>query len=184
MQDVAWHAFSERMSCEDRWPVDCVPIGWPLTPARARELVEGAISVLASVAALEDRHLESLDDDNPLWQEMQRLEAKLAALIHIVNQLQASAGALPPSETLRFNAVGAVLPAARVPSGEAMLLRLHFDVCRHLPLELAARVDRVLDDGRVFVVFALPSDALDEAIERHIFRHHRRQIAEKRHLTN
>lgn len=183
MQDVAWQAFSERMSCEDRWPVDCVAIDWPLTPERTRELVEGAISVLASVAALEDRHVENLDDDNPLWQEIQRLEAKLTAVVHMVNRLQASAGALPPFETLRFNAVGAVLPAALVPSGEAFLLRLHFDACRHLPLELAARVDRKLDDGRVFVIFALPSDALDEAIERHIFRHHRRQIAEKRHLT-
>jgi hypothetical protein len=184
MQDAAWQAFSERMSCEDRWPVDCVAIDWPLTPARTHDLVEGAINVLASVAALEDRRVENLDDDNPLWQEIQRLEAKLAAVLNMVNQLQTSTGALPPPATLRFNAVGAVLPAALVPASDALLLRLHFDVYRHLPLELAARVDRVLDDGRVFVVFALSSEALGEAIERHIFRHHRRQIAEKRHLTN
>ncbi|TAL86747.1 MAG: PilZ domain-containing protein [Rhodanobacter sp.] len=184
MQETAWQAFSERMSCEDRWHVDCVAIDWPLSSARAAELAERALSVLTSVAALEDRRVENSDDENPLLPEIQRLEAKLTALVYMVSQLLESTGALPARQRLRFNAIGAVLPAASVPPDKGLLLRLHFDACPNLPLELAARVERKLEDGRVFVVFALPNEALGEAIERLIFRHHRRQIAEKRHLTN
>jgi len=183
MQDVAWQAFSERVSCEGQWHADCVTIDWPLPAVRANQLVERAVTVLASIAALEDRRAETVDDDNPLLQEMQRLDAKLTALVDIVNQLLVPADALPPRQLLRFNAVGALLPATLMPSGEALLLRLRFDVCRSLPLELAARVERVFDDGRVFVAFSPLSDVLGDAIERLVFRHHRRKVAVARQLT-
>jgi hypothetical protein len=62
-------------------------------------------------------------------------------------------------------------------------VRLRFDVCRSLPLELAAKVERRLGDGQVFVVFAAPGDVLGDAIERLVFRHHRRKVAETRQLT-
>ena len=183
MQDVAWQAFSERVSCEGQWHVDCVAIDWPLTTAGANQLVERAATVLASIAALEDRRAEAVDEASPLQQEIQRLDAKLTALIDIVNLLLVPASALPPRQPLRFNAIGAVLPAVLIPPGEALLLRLRFDVCRSLPLELAARVERTLDEGRVFVAFAPVGDALGDAIERLVFRHHRRKVADARQLT-
>ncbi|HTM27885.1 MAG TPA: PilZ domain-containing protein [Rhodanobacter sp.] len=48
---------------------------------------------------------------------------------------------------------------------------------------LAARVERQFDDGRVFVVFAPHGDALSDAIERLVFRHHRRKVAGARQST-
>ena len=68
--------------------------------------------------------------------------------------------------------------------GRDVLLRLRFDVCRSLPLELPAQVERRFDDGRVFVVFAPLSDVLGDAIERLVFRHHRRKVAEARQLAD
>jgi hypothetical protein len=84
---------------------------------------------------------------------------------------------LPSRQPLRFNAVGAILPAALVPPGEAFLLRLRFDTCLSLPLELVARPEKPLDESRIFAVFAPLGDALGDAIERLVFRHHRRKVA-------
>ena len=183
MQDHAWQAFSERVSCEDLWHVDCTPTEWPLPAIRASRLAERNANTLAVIAALEERRAEAGDDDSPLMQEMLRMDAKLNALIDIVNQLLVPANTLPSRQPLRFNAFGAVLPASLVPAGEAFLLRLRFDVCRSLPLELVARQEKPLDDSRMFVVFAPLSDALGDAIERLVFRHHRRKVAEARQLT-
>jgi hypothetical protein len=181
MQDDAWLAFSERVSCEDRWRFDCVAVGWPLPAAEAARLAERNAHVLATIAVLEERRADSADEDNPVLQEMARLDAKLTALVDIVNRLLVPADGLPAREPIRFNGVGAVVPAACVPADDGvLLLRLRFDACPSLPLELPARVQRRFDDGRVFLVFAELSDATSDAIERFVFRHHRRKVAESR----
>ena len=182
MQDHAWQAFSERVSCEDQWHVDCAPIEWPLPTIQVSRLAERNANTLAVIAALEERRAEAGDDESPLMQEMLRMDAKLNALIDIVNQLLVPISTLPSRQPLRFNAIGAILPAPLVPPGEAFLLRLRFDMCRSLPLELVARREKPLDDGRIFVVFAPLSDVLGDAIERLVFRHHRRKVAEARQL--
>jgi hypothetical protein len=115
---------------------------------------------------------------------MLRMDAKLTALVDIVNQLLVPSSTLPPRQLLRFNAVGALLPAGMMPPGDAVLLRLRFDLCRSLPLELPAQVSHQFDDGHTFVVFTLPGDALSDAIERLVFRHHRRKVAEARQLPH
>ncbi|MGH8157248.1 MAG: PilZ domain-containing protein [Rhodanobacter sp.] len=184
MQDDAWQAFSERVSCEDSWHVDSEPLAWPLPDAMAQAMAERNMATLATIAALSERHADLAEDDSPVMQELQRMDAKLSALIDLVNHLLVPLSNLPSRQSLRFNAIGAVLPAALVPADDAsLLLRLRFDECRSLPLELAARVDRQLDDGRIFVVFVRQSEAQGDAIERLVFRYHRRKVAESRQLT-
>ncbi|WP_426700488.1 PilZ domain-containing protein [Rhodanobacter sp. Col0626] len=183
MQDDAWLAFSERVSCEEDCHVDCERLEHPLSPTQILCLAERNANTLAAIAALEERRADIGEDDSPLMQEMLRMDAKLTALVDIVNNLLVPTNTLPPRKLLRFNAVGALLPATLVPAGDALLLRLRFDLCRSLPLELAARVERHCDDGRVFVAFAPQGDALSDAIERLVFRHHRRKVAEARQLT-
>lgn len=180
MQDDAWQTFSERVSSEESLHADSEPLSWPPQEAHLLRLAERNATTLAAIAALEERRADLGEDDNPLMQEMLRMDAKLTALVDIVNHLLVPTDTLPPRQLLRFNAVGALLPASLVPPGEALLLRLRFDLCRSLPLEMAARVERRFDDGRVFVVFAPPGDALGDAIERLVFRHHRRRVAEAR----
>ena len=184
MQDDAWLTFSERVSCEDDCHFDCEPLENPLSPAQAQRQSERNAHVLATIGALEEHHADAGEDDSPLMQEMLRMDAKLNALVDIVNLLLVPSSNLPPRQSLRFNAIGAVLPATLVPTGHvSLLLRLRFDVCRSLPLELVAQVERPLDDGRVFVAFAPLGDAVGDAIERLVFRHHRRRVAETRQLT-
>ena len=184
MQDDAWQTFSERVSCEDSWHVDSESLIWPLPDAMVQRLAERNAATLATIAALSERHADNAEEDSPVMQELLRMDAKLTALVDIVNQLLVPSSDLPPRQILRFNVVGAVLPATLVPADQtSLLLRLRFDVCRSLPLELAAKVERQFDDGRIFVVFASQGDVVGDAIERLVFRHHRRKVAEARHLT-
>ncbi|KQX95144.1 hypothetical protein ASD22_14760 [Rhodanobacter sp. Root480] len=182
MDANSWDEFEQRVSCDESLHVDSEAMPWPDAQAHQARLAERNLNTLSAVAALEERYAET-DDDSPLMLEIQRMDAKLTALVDIVNHLLVPASVLPPRQALRFNAVGAVLPAALVP-GDTLVVRLRFDVCRSLPLELAARVERRLDNGHVFVVFAAPGDVLGDAIERLVFRHHRRKVAETRQLTS
>jgi hypothetical protein len=182
MDANSWDEFEQRVSSDESLHADSEAMPWPEAQAHQARLAERNLNTLSAIAALEERYAET-DDDSPLMLEIQRMDAKLTALVDIVNHLLVPASVLPPRQTLRFNAIGAVLPAALVPPGDSLIVRLRFDVCRSLPLELAARVERRLDDGQVFVVFAAPGDVLGDAIERLVFRHHRRKVAETRQLT-
>ena len=175
-----WDEFEQRVSVEESLHVDCEPLAWPAPQAQLLWLAERNANTLAAIAALEERRADLAEDDSPLMQEMLRMDAKLTALVDIVNQLLVPASTLPPRQLLRFNAVGALLPASLVPAGDAMLLRLRFDLCRSLSLELPARMGRRFDDGHVFVEFTSLGDVSGDAIERLVFRHHRRKVAEAR----
>jgi hypothetical protein len=182
MQDDAWLMFSEQVSCEDYCHLDGVVLEQPMAPTQLHRLADRNLNALAAIAALEERHAET-DDDSPVMLEIQRMDAKLTALVDMVNHLLVPGSSLPPRQWLRFNALGAVLAAASVPAGELVLLRLRFDVCRGLPVELPARVERRLDDDQVFLAFVSQGDVVSDAIERLVFRHHRRKVAEARQLT-
>ncbi len=182
MNTGRWDEFEQRVSIEESLHVDCELLAWPPPHEQLLWLAERNANTLAAIAALEERRADLAEDDSPLMQEMLRMDAKLTALVDIVNQLLVPASTLPPRQLLRFNAVGALLPASLVPEGEAVLVRLRFDLCRSLPLELPAQRERRFDDGRVFVVFNPLGDVLGDAIERLVFRHHRRKVAEARQL--
>jgi len=177
MTTSAWNEFEQRLACEDSWHADSQPLAWPVPESLAQRLAERNTAALASVAALEERRAENVDDDSPVMQELLRLDAKLNALVDMINRVALPADALPPRQPLRFNAIGAVLPAALVPAGEALLLRLRFDACPGVPLELPARVERRFDDGGAFVAFHAMGDGVAASLERFVFRHHRRKVA-------
>jgi hypothetical protein len=177
MTASAWNEFEQRLACEESWHADSQPLAWPVPDALAQRLAERNTAALASIAALEERRVENADDDSPVMQELLRLDAKLNALIDMINRIALPADALPPRQLLRFNVIGAVLPATLVASGEALLLRLHFDACPGVPLELPARVERLFDDGRAFVAFHALGDGVAASLERFVFRHHRRKVA-------
>ena len=177
MSMTAWDEFEQRLSCEASWYADSAPLAWPLPEALVQRLAERNVAALATLAALEERRADNTDDDSPMMQELVRLDAKLTALVDIVNRLVLPDKHLPSRQPIRFNALGAVLPAALVPAGEALLLRLRFDVCRSLPLELPARRQRQFDDGQVFVAFESLGDGVAASLERLVFRQHRRKVA-------
>jgi hypothetical protein len=184
MTSGRWDEFEQLLSVEESLHVDGEPLAWPPPQEQLSWLAERNANTLAAIAALEERRADLAEDDSPLMQEMLRMDAKLTALVDIVNQLLVPASTLPPRQSVRFNAIGAVLATDFAAGGEAMLLRLRFELCRSLPLELPAKIERRFDDGRVFVVFTPMADVLGDAIERLVFRHHRRKVAEARQLSD
>jgi hypothetical protein len=178
-----WDEFEQRLSCEASWYADSAPLEWPLSETLVQRLTERNTAALATLAALDERRADSTEDDSPVMQELVRLDAKLTALVDIVNRLVLPDNHLPPRQPIRFNALGAVLPAALVPAGDALLLRLRFDVCRSLPLELPARPVRQLADGEVFVAFEALGESVAASLERLVFRQHRRKVAVTRQAT-
>lgn len=179
MTDALWLAFSERVCVDDQLRLALLPRGDGASSLA--QLGERNLSTLASIAAIEERRADSADDDSPVLQELARLDAKLNALVDIVNRLLVPTSALPARAHVRFNAIGALVPAALLPAeGDAVCMRIHLDACPSLPLELPARVRRRLDDGLAFLAFEPLGDAAADAIERFVFRHHRRKVAEAR----
>ncbi len=182
MNTARWNEFEQRVSVEELLHVTAEPLAWPVPQAQAAWLAERNGNTLAAIAALEERRVEITEDENPLVQEMRRMDAKLTALVDIVNRLLAPASSLPAQHLVRFNARGAVIPTELVPTGDAMLLSLRFDHCRSLPLELPAQRESQVDGSHTFVAFTTLNDVLGDAIERLVFRHHRRKVAEARQL--
>ncbi|HEV2538906.1 MAG TPA: PilZ domain-containing protein [Frateuria sp.] len=177
MTASAWNEFEQRLACEGSWHADSQALAWPVPEALSQRLAERNAAALATVSALEERRADNADDDDPVMQELMRLDAKLNALIDMVSRLSLSADALAPRQELSFNAIGAVVPDALASVGEELLLRLRFDACPSVPLELPARVDRRLGDGRTFIAFRGLGDGVAASLERFVFRHHRRKVA-------
>jgi hypothetical protein len=109
MIEETWKAFSERVTWDGRFHATCEPADH-LAPAALASINDRNANVLVAVAALMDRRVDTGEDDNALSQEVARLDAKLNVLMEIVNRLLLPQSALPPRISLRFNAVGAVLP--------------------------------------------------------------------------
>lgn len=177
MTTDAWDAFEQRLASDEMLHADSEPLPWPPAPELLQQLADHNATALTTLATLEERRADERDDDNPLMQEIRRMDAKLTALVDIVNQLLAPATTLPPRHAVQFNAVGAIVPRVLVPMGAGLLLRLRFDACLSLPLELAGQVVRELTGERVFVAFVMQDDATGDAMGRLVFRHHRRKVA-------
>jgi hypothetical protein len=180
MSDEGWVEFSERVAWDARFHATCEP--GPRPDAAALALINDRnASVLVAVSALMDRRSDTSEDDSPLTQEVARLDAKLNVLMEIVNRLLLPQSGLPPRIALRFNASGAVLPWDGLPAvGQTALLKIHFDACRALPLELPGVRLAGPTDGKGFLGFEGLTEPVRDGIERLVFRQHRRQIAEAR----
>lgn len=146
-------------------------------------LAERNAHVLVAIALLEERPRTERDDAGPLAPEFARLDGKLNLLIEIVNHLLLPAAALPPRQRLRFNGLGAEVPQALLPPGAMQgRLRVHLDACLALPLELACRVESMRGDT-AFLAFHAFGDAVEEGLDRYVFRQHRRKLADERQST-
>lgn len=170
---------------------DCLRMSWTpepdLRPERAAGLEASNLAVLNSVAALESGISTRLRDEQPeLYRELERLGARLDLLLDLVGRLANSdAQTLDPRplevalDRIRFR----LQPGESRPSGSGVL-RIFLHAAVPQPLALAGRIDQVSAgaDGASWAEFrpAPISESLGEALDQHVFRHHRRMIAERR----
>ncbi|WP_460500312.1 PilZ domain-containing protein [Dyella jejuensis] len=176
--DQTWQAFSQRMTYQGDPYLGAE--AFTFTREAVARLNERNVHVLRTLDSLDERRAESADDDTPLMQELQRMDSKINVLLDIVDRLLLPETLLPARQPVSFNAVGALVPASVLPASDTLLIRLHFDACRALPLELPARRGSVSENGRAFIYFCELNEMVEDGLERFVFCHHRRKVAEAR----
>ncbi len=170
---------------------DAMPLSWVEGP-----LVEGIdlarmnaenLQLLGAESSLEEvRVHDAMKDESPaLAHELQRLEYKLNILLRLTAELSARQNALPRPEPVRLSAAGLEWVGTDGPRvGTTGLVTLYINPALPQPLRLSCRVigERDADGRRVAQLqFAGLSDSVAEAINKLIFRHHRRLVAGAKH---
>jgi hypothetical protein len=177
--DDKWQQFSERMAYEGNLHIAIE--AFDPTPDAVARYNERNLHVLRTLDSLEERRAENnSDDDSPIMQELQRMDSKINVLLDIVDRLLMPVTLLPERHPVRFNAIGVTMPENLLPSSDVLLIRLHFDTCRALPLELPAQLGKRSEHGQAFVYFCQLTELVEDGLERFVFCHHRRKVAEAR----
>lgn len=142
--------------------------------------------LLGAEGSLDDvRVTEALKEESPaLVAELQRLEFKLNILLRLVADLASRNAGLPEPQAARLTAQGLEWSGDQAPpSGASGLLSAYINPALPQPLKLPANVigERLQDGVRVAQLqFVGLSEGVVDALEKLIFRHHRRLVAGSR----
>ncbi|TKS53977.1 hypothetical protein E4582_03790 [Luteimonas yindakuii] len=167
--------FADVLSCELALPVSIAT-----SDSRGRQAQ--AVTLLSGLAQIEDlRKDDGGEEHGDLPLLAQRMDAKLDLILALLGRLARQVDGMPEHE-LRWSRHGLRIDLADVPAldaGTPVLVKLQ--PADWLPdhLELPATVLDVVGH-RVWLAFADLRPDLAEALDRHLFRLHRRQIAEQR----
>lgn len=174
--------FDETLSCDLDLPADFV---------RGNGGVRSSVTehLLRSIALVEDSRGEDKDDRGETSVSQQRIEAKLDLVLVLMGRLVRQQGDALPLRPLRWSRRGIRLqlgPRSGAVAGSQGLVRLqpsdwlpdHVD----LPVQVLAEAANGAGGHYVWLRFADLGDGLEMALERHLFRVHRRQIADARRL--
>lgn len=175
--------FDETLSCELALPAEFRIGSAVIRPGTAETL-------LRSVALVEDaRSDDGHDDRSDATLQVQRLEAKLDLVMVLLGRLVRQSAQDLPLRPLRWSRRGIRIEQGMrtgAPAGSQGVIRLqpcdwlpdHID----LPVVIVAEAANGAGAHYLWLRFEGLSDALEMALERHLFRLHRRQIAEARRL--
>jgi len=181
--------FDGRVSFRSRMPLQWTPLVAALDDGQLAAVNEQNLALLRAVAALEERHTETSDSQQvALSPEFQRLEAKVDLLLTLVGQIRSSDGLIPSSQSIELAAEGASWwpEADSMPdsAGTEGMLELSLATYSAQPLVIPTRIEGQAEwEGKPAVIgrfFGLNDTCLD-ALEKFVFRHHRRAIAGARH---
>lgn len=172
--------FGDVLACEELRPASFVAGG--LDPAAIHADSLHAETFLQAIAVVEDGRTDDPDEHGPSTLALSRIESKLDLLTILVGAMLQGTDRDPP-RVLRWSAVGAHLPdAAPTPPGTVGSLRIQpsdwLPQTLRLPVEVLASATGL--GGGLWLRFDNLSPGLATALERHLFRVHRREIAERR----
>lgn len=168
--------FDDAVSCHDRLPAQFVADG---VDGRAVEsLFERAEALLRTIAQIEDAGDE---DDRGADPALQRIEAKLNVLLELVGAMAAQRSAAPAPVDLRWSRHGmSIAHAGPADVGQVGLVRLQPAAWLPQLLELPCVVIAVAARPPQLWLRTDPlPPSLETALERHLFRLHRRAIARR-----
>jgi len=178
--------FSDRVNFRTELPLQWRSREKPFDQGQLASLNEQNLALLRAVSALEERHSDSPESHQLPLPEVQRLEAKLDLILTLVGQIRAASDIIPSSVTVELSAAGLAwwpreegAPAI----GEIGVVSISLATYAAQPLVLPGEVVAQADwDGgpAVLVVFDGINEVVADALEKFVFRHHRRAIAGSR----
>jgi hypothetical protein len=181
MAHAAWQSFVDRIAWEGTAQVACEVLDAPLDAARRARLDELNAGVLATLGMLGERSAAEPSGDDATAATLARLDAKLDVLLEMFNRHLAGSVRMPARHKLRFNTRGILVEGWQPQAQQAaVLVRVHFDACAGLPLELPGMATASPDGTGGFVAFEDLPEGIRNGIEHLVFRQHRRQLAEAR----
>lgn len=170
--------FGDALGCEERLPAAFEPGARPAAGA-----AHGAALLLRTLAVMEEGGEPEREDDDPRAAELSRIEAKLDLVLALLGAVAAARAPALPEVPVRWSRLGARLQLPAPPAVPAGVLRVHLDPRLPQPLELPVRVVGTEAIGTGWLAWMRFEDldpALEAALERHVFRRHRRAVAEAR----
>ena len=161
-----FHEFRSRLNCRI------------LGDAAARGLM-----LLRALAMMDDGAEGERDEADPRAAELSRIEAKVDLVLARLGAVLSARAESLPATALRWSRLGARLRLASSPARPDGVLRVHLDPRLPQALELPARLvgtERLGGECLAWLRFEGLDPALEAALERHVFRRHRREVAESR----
>lgn len=182
---VRAQVFGDSLACDELRPAAFVP--GPLAPAAVRSACLRAESLLRALAVVEDsRGVEEGEERGPHELALNRIEAKLDLLTALVASKLGDH--FDPLRPLRWSAHGAcleldrdALPAQAAGATGALRVQPSDWLPEALLLPATVVADLAAGESRqLWLRFGPLTPTLESALERHLFRVHRRAIAESR----
>lgn len=175
------HPLLEGLVYEDRLALQWSTIEVKPDAIEKAALEDSNLEVLRTVFALGDYYAEPVDEPASVAQELARLDFKLNLVLDLVGEVLSYYHELPPRIPVRLAAQGIQWEAAQAPPPQALVsIELYLNARYPRALRLLGRVQSVtpLAQGlRSVVMFEDTGEAVQDLLEKIIFRHHRRSIA-------
>jgi hypothetical protein len=185
---MAGSFFGDGLILDDTRPLAWLPGALAVGTELANLNADNMQLLIAEASIEETRATEALKEESPaLLHELQRLEFKLNILLRLAAELTMRQNALPKMYRIRLSASGLEWTLDGPPAGTTGLLQLYINASVPQPLLIPCSVDHeeVRGGERVSQLrFVGVSEPVTEALEKVIFRHHRRLIASSRHLPD
>lgn len=174
--------FGDALSCESEMPVAF------RSHAPEAQSVERAIEhselVLKSLALIEDAPHEEGDEHAAEKAHLQRLEAKLNLVLETLSGILRRERSDLPQQRFRWSRFGAELlhPGGEPPAAGFLLLQPLAWLPQRLELPVECIAQQAEEGGttRVWLRFSPQPPGLQQALERHLFRLHRRELAKRK----
>jgi atypical PilZ domain-containing cyclic di-GMP receptor len=170
---------------------DRLPLTWQIlkSPPEAMDLANLQIAnqeILCVVLSLEEHPSDSADDYAAGAEDLARIDFKLNLLLDLVGQLIVRQIALPASVPVKLTPTEIRWESAEaLEVGSTVRIEVYLTHQYPRPLVLVGRVSgvqRVPDGFDIAVGLEGLSEAVQQSIEKLIFRHHRRLIAHSRRV--
>ncbi len=184
MDNPETHPLSGGLVYEDR-----LALLWGTVEAKPDEseriaLEESNLDVLHTLLMLGDHRSELAEEPANMAQELVRMDFKLNLVLDLVGEVLSYYHDQPPRVPVRLGMQGIEWEAAEVPLPDTLVsIELYLSMRYPRALRLQGRVRSVTPSAqgkRAVVIFEGTGEAVQDMLEKIIFRHHRRSIAHAR----